>query len=375
MIARSTLYSQRGGDTVQVLQTARHLQQAGVEVDIRLSSEKIAYAPYDLLHFFNMIRPADILHHISRSGKPYVVSTIFVDYSEYDRYHRKGLSALPFRFLPGDGIEYIKTVMRWVLFRDKLVSLSYLWRGQNRSVRSVLKGASLLLPNSGSEWKRICAKYGGGNKYRIVPNGIDPGLFWYNTAVRKDPKLVICVARIEGIKNQLNLIRAMNGTGFRLLIIGSPTPGQADYYRECKRMAGDTVEFIEAMPQKELLEYYQAAAVHVLPSWFETTGLSSLEAAAAGCNVVISDRGDAGEYFNGHAFYCDPASPASIYEAVCSAVEAPLPVALQQRIAERYTWSQATMATWRAYHELITDEMSQDSHHGNPRHTEQLWRV
>jgi glycosyltransferase involved in cell wall biosynthesis len=375
IITRSTLYSQRGGDTVQVLETARHLRASGVTVDIRLADEKIVYSQYDLLHFFNMIRPADILFHIHRSGKPYVVSTIFVDYSEYDRYHRAGWTAVPFRLLSGNGIEYLKTIMRWMLGRDKLVSTSYIWRGQRRSVRSILKGASLLLPNSMSEWQRICDRYGDNHDCRIVPNGIDPGVFYYDPSVIKDPELVICAARIEGIKNQLNLIRALNGTGFRLLIIGSPAAGQSDYYRRCRRTAADNIEFIEAMPQQQLLAYYQKAKVHVLPSWFETTGLSSLEAAAAGCNIVISNRGDAGEYFGSEAFYCNPASPVSIHAAIASAANAPLSDTLRKRVNEQYTWTQATAATLRAYRELTADETSQNSHHGYPRHTEQLWRV
>lgn len=375
MITRSTLYAQPGGDTVQVLQTAHHLRSSGIEVDVMLSSGRVDYTPYDLIHFFNMIRPADIIHHVKHSGKPYVVSTIFVEYNEYDRYHRKGWFAWPFRFLSGEGAEYVKTVMRWVLGKDTLVSPSYLWQGQWRSVRFVLKKASMLLPNSVSEWKRICKKYGNTNKYKVVPNGIDPGLFYYDASVRKNPALVVCAARIEGIKNQLNLIRAINGTKFRLLLIGSPAPGQAGYYRECRRIAGNNIEFIGSVPQEELLKYYQEAAVHILPSWFETTGLSSLEAAAAGCNIVISNRGDAGEYFREHAFYCDPSSPDSIYEAIDKAAKAPLPTALQQKISEQYTWAQATAVTMQAYHELITDETSQYSHHGNPRYSEQLWRV
>jgi glycosyltransferase involved in cell wall biosynthesis len=375
MITRSTLYSQRGGDTVQVLETARCLRLSGVEVDIRLSDEKIEYSQYDLLHFFNLIRPADILFHIRRSGKPYVLSTIFVDYSEYDRYHRKGWTAFPFRFLSGNGIEYIKTVMRWVLGKDRLVSPSYIWRGQRRSVGSVLKGASLLLPNSLSEWNRICDQYGNNHAYRLVPNGMDPELFYYDPSVDKDPALVICVARIEGIKNQLNLIHALNGTAFRLLIIGAPAAGQSGYYRECRRVAGNNIEFTGAIPQQQLLTYYQKAKVHVLPSWFETTGLSSLEAAAGGCNIVISDRGDAGEYFKDQAFYCNPASPDSIHEAITRAARSPLSTELRQRVVEQYTWAQATSATLQAYTELITDETSQYSDHGYPRHTEQLRRV
>src|ERR1700754_4165890 len=78
LIARSTLYTVQGGDSFQVKQTARHLQQLGIDADIRLTNEKIDYGTYDLLHFFNIIRPADILYHIRQSDVPFVVSTLLI---------------------------------------------------------------------------------------------------------------------------------------------------------------------------------------------------------------------------------------------------------------------------------------------------------
>ena len=39
-ITRSTLYTVKGGDTIQVMKTAEALQKAGVAVDIRLCDEK-----------------------------------------------------------------------------------------------------------------------------------------------------------------------------------------------------------------------------------------------------------------------------------------------------------------------------------------------
>src|SRR5579872_1215775 len=91
-IIRSTLFDNKGGDTIQILQTAQCLRALGVSVTVVSTLEKIAYEGYDLLHFFNITRPADILRHIERSGKPYVVTPIFVDYAEFDRNFRKGPS-------------------------------------------------------------------------------------------------------------------------------------------------------------------------------------------------------------------------------------------------------------------------------------------
>ena len=349
MIVRATIYTVKGGDTVQVLQTAALLRRNNVQVDIKLTSDKIEYEQYDLLHFFNISRPADILCHIQRSKKPYVLSTIFIDYSEFDKYHRKGITGLLFRFLTADGIEYIKTISRWLLGKDKLMSKKYIWKGQRNSVISIMKGAVVLLPNSHSEYERLFHRYYCSKEHIVVPNGIDPALFVYNEAIEKDKSLVLCVARIEGIKNQLNLIRALANSKFQLLIIGDTAPNQASYYRACREIAGYNIQFIEHLSQEKLVSYYQKAAVHVLPSWFETTGLSSLEAAAMGCNIVITDKGDTTEYFGTDAIYCNPLLPESIYIAVEKATALPFNRSLQEKILTHFTWQQATIQTMEAY--------------------------
>jgi glycosyltransferase involved in cell wall biosynthesis len=352
MIARSTLYTVPGGDTVQAVQTCRFLNELGINAEIRLTYEFIDYTQYDLLHFFNIIRPADILYHIKKSAKPYVVSTILVDYSEYDKYHRKSPGAL-FSRLSGDGIEYLKTTARWLLGRDQLKSISYLFKGQRKSIVEILNHAALILPNSLSEYRRLVQAYTLKVKYQVVTNGIDVAVFTNNEANKKDNNLVLCVARIEGIKNQLNLIKGLNNTRFRVLLIGNHSPNQAAYYRECTDIAAKNISFIKHVPQGELVAYYKQAKVHILPSWFETTGLSSIEAAAMGCNIVITDKGDTKEYFGNDAFYCDPAKPESLLAAVEKASNAPYNKQLKNKILEKYTWAQAASQTLTAYQTAI----------------------
>ncbi|MGN6297439.1 MAG: hypothetical protein ACTHM7_11710, partial [Ginsengibacter sp.] len=91
-ISRSSLFTAKGGDTVQMRETARHLKDLNVNAEIRLTNEKINYRQYDLLHFFNLTRPADILFHIKKSKTPFVVTPLLIDYSEFDHQYRKGLS-------------------------------------------------------------------------------------------------------------------------------------------------------------------------------------------------------------------------------------------------------------------------------------------
>ncbi|NCI50633.1 glycosyltransferase family 4 protein [Sediminibacterium roseum] len=353
MITRSTLFTTSGGDTVQVMQTAKHLRELGVLVDVKLTTEQIDYDQYSMLHFFNIIRPADILYHIHRSGKPYVVSTVFVDYSEFEKQYRSGMPGMLFSFFPADGIEYLKTISRRLLLRDSLRSWWYLVNGQRRSVKKIINNASLLLPNSTSEYDRLTKRYSVNTKHEIVTNGVDVSFFNFENTHAKNDLLVLCVARIEGIKNQLNLIKAINGTEYRLLLIGSPAPNQSSYYNACRKVAGNNVSFIGQVGREELRKYYQMAKVHVLPSWFETTGLSSLEAAVMGCNIVITDKGDTREYFGDAAFYCDPSSPASIHKAIDNAAHAQVNTSLQHKIRTMHTWQQAAGQTKNAYLKVI----------------------
>ena len=351
-ITRSTLYKVPGGDTVQVLQTVGQLRKQGVEADIFLTNTTIDYAAYDLFHFSNITRPADILFHVKRVKKPFVLSPVLIDYSEYDRNYRKGLAGMIMKKFRG--VEYIKTVSRWLKGNDCLQTKSYLWKGHRRSVREILKRAALLLPASVTEYEKLKELYGIEKDYVVVPNGIDPAVFYPDIKDRKDSSLVLCAARIEGIKNQLNLIRALNNTEYTLMLIGSPAPNQKKYYEECRRIAAKNVLFYNRVPQQVLAGYYKIAKVHALPSWFETCGLSSLEAVAMGCNIAITERGYTKDYFDNDAFYCEPGSPESIYNAVHKAAHSDSSQRLQQKILHHYTWQNAASITLEACKNIIS---------------------
>ncbi len=353
IIARSSLYVLPGGDTIQIINTAKYLQQLNVAVDIKLADEKINYKKYDLFHFFNLIRPADILHHIYKTPKPFVVTPLLIDYSEYDRQYRKGFSGKIFRFLSSDNIEYIKTIARWMKGQQKLSGYLYLFKGQSKSIKTIIKKTALMLPNSEMEYRQLEQLYSLSTAYCVIPNGIDKNIFMPSNRNSKDDHMVLCVARIEGLKNQLNLIKALNNSVYKLFIIGNPAANQLNYYKKCKNIAAKNIHFVNHLSHEKLIEYYQTAKVHILPSWFETCGLSTLEAAAMGCNIVVTNRGYTKEYFKENAFYCDPASPSSILEKINAASNTPACEVFQQKILNDFTWQNAALKTFNAYKKII----------------------
>ena len=355
MIARSTLYSSPGGDTTQIEMTAKYLRFLGVEVNIEVSDKKIDYIGYDLIHFFNIIRPDDILPHINQSI-PFVVSTIFADFSEYDKRVRKGVAGFIFRLLSREQIEYLKVIARYFMKGDKIKSINFLLKGQAKSIKYIVKRSKLLLPNSHSEYKRIYPLLQFDHPYRKIVNAIDKNIFDSMVVENPDYKEhVLCVGRIEGRKNQSNLIKAMIGTGIHLTIIGKAALNQISYYEECKKAAlgASNIHFVDYLSHKDLVSIYKAAKVHVLPSWCETTGLSSLEAAAMDCNIVITKKGDTEEYFGDMAFYCEPDDIASIRKAVLSAHEAPVNCRLKSYVLKNFTWEQTAFQTLEAYKSVL----------------------
>jgi glycosyltransferase involved in cell wall biosynthesis len=368
MISRSSLFTSKGGDTIQIQQTARHLKELNVSVEIRLANEKINYQEYDLLHFFNLTRPADILRHSEKSKIPFVVTPLLIDYSEFDQQYRKGISGKIFQYLSAGQIEYFKNVARFFKGQETAISLSYLKNGHRKSIKTIIKKAAMLLPNSQMEYDNLVQSFFLMPSFSVIPNGIDERLFARAVNEQKDPNLILCVARIEGLKNQINLISALNDSKFQLYLIGSAAINQKNYYLQCKKIASANIHFIDHLPQAELIRYYQKARVHVLPSWFETCGLSTLEAAAMGCNIVITNRGYASEYYDGHAFYCDPSSPSSILEAIENASKEDDEKIFRKKVLADYTWRNAAQKTYEAYQKIFKNE-TENSNNRLPRHS------
>lgn len=355
-IVRNTFDTVRGGDTVQTTMTARSLRKLGVEVDILRASDRISFADYDLLHLFNLSRPADHLSHVAASGLPYVISTIYLDYSGFDTRGRSKLAGQIFRWTGKYRAEYLKTLFRSARGQDRIISAGYML-GHRRSMRKLLLGASMILPNSASEYSRICMDFNLNKEFRIIPNGVDPAIFNVQRNVERRSDQVLCVGMIYGLKNQHRLIQATRQLGVKLIIIGKSPPNHRRYYSFCRSIAHNHVEFLGFLPQRLLARYYAGAKVHALPSWFETTGLTSLEAGAMGCNLVVGTGGDTHEYFGNHASFCQAEDDKALLSALERELNRPSSLSFRDHILSNFTWEAAAGKTKSAYlHTLGIEE-------------------
>lgn len=354
--SRKTLFSVPGGDTVQLEKTKEFLERLGVHVDISLDLEPETRG-YDVVHVFNLMRGQETflqVRNAKRAGRPVALSTIYGLYSEFDQKARGGVAGIVARTLGPFEFERAKVAARALLNGEVHAGVwQVLLRGYYRTLRSIVRQVDVFLPNSESEMERVRQDFELQDAVHVVvPNAVDVGVFAGASGQHggiTEREGVICVARIEGRKSQLELVRAVRDLPFTLRLVGKAAPNHRRYLEAVQAEAGPNTQLVGPVPHSELAAYYRSARVHALVSWMETPGLASLEAAAMGCNLVVTRKGDTHDYFGDDAFYCEPDDVISIREALLSAYETPVPEALGRRVRDLYTWERAAAKTLEGY--------------------------
>lgn len=364
MQIRQNVFDLPGGDTIQMLRTKEALERRGVQVDIS-TDLRPNLRGYDLVHLFNLTRVQETYlqaEHAKKDDLPIVLSTIYWPFQEYEKVATSGLRALISRGMGVDGVERAKAFAKYVTGRERsegtrrLITASY-----TQSQREILYAADHFLPNAATEMTKIEEVLGfSTSAYTVVPNAVDTCAIENATTSCGDEfdrykGWLVCVGRIDARKNQLALLEAVRGTSYKLLLVGRQSPGHKKYYAQVMDEVNrnSNVEHLESLPNGQLYNLFKQCAVSILPSWFETPGLVSLEAAAMGCRVVVSPKGTTRDYFGDDAFYCDVSSPDSIRQAIDLAFEAPASETLRERILTEYTWDMAAQKTLDGYQKAL----------------------
>jgi len=362
-----------GGDGVQMRETGKRLHQRGHEV-VAVNADRPDVVGFDIVHIFNCRIQASFEQQIEcckDAGVPVVVSPIWISLARALWGSRGSVAVL--KQAVAEGEQKAAGLLEQLKERELEVQLPQgianaegrgdCWPVQRHVMRKILKQVDGLLPNSWLElqslrndlqWDDDC--------FEIAHYGVDPKLF-----LDADPKafreqtginsqFVLQAGRIEPSKNQAMLCWALKDTSVPIVLIGSRQHWPS-YAELCKAISGDRLTIIDHLPQDLLASAYAAAAVHTLPSWMETCGLVSLEAALCGTPLVGSLFGHELEYLEGDAWTCDPGDPDSIRRAVEGAWAAgrhhSRPVAMKRKVLERFNWEQTVDSTERLYQRVL----------------------
>lgn len=138
-------------------------------------------------------------------------------------------------------------------------------------------------------------------------------------------------------KNVRRLIEASKKYGFPLVLAGNP--GNEEQRTEIYSWIDSTpwIEVLGFVSEEELTDLYAKAKVFALPSINEGVGIVALNAAVAGCKVVLTEIGGPKEYFGGFADLVDPYSVDSIGKTISNALDSPTEENLRQHILANYS--------------------------------------
>lgn len=312
------------GDSMQVIKFAQHLRKKGVEADIN-NGGILDYSKYDIIHLFNIIS----------LGETY-------KYYKLAHEHKKTIVVSPLYW----------SLKRYYEYKGDFDSLA-LWDKCKVYRNEILKGCSAVYTNCNLEGELLRRDYKFDAPETIIHCGVEvenEDIPLYNFKERYSlDNYVLSVGRICHMKNQLTLAKICSELGVSLVLIGKVE--DKIYFSECRKYEGTI--YLGFINNYDIYNAYRFARLHVLPSFSENPGISSLEAAAAGCNVVSTTEGIAKEYLKDMAVYCDPYNEESIFSAVKNSMRTPKNKALKEHILRNYTWEKCTEKLYESYLNII----------------------
>jgi len=324
--ARPDFMKNPAGDTVQIVSTGQELKALGIEVHLS-SDPNIDLSPYDVVHIFNITRIKEsymFFLNAQKQQKMIVLSPIYWPPNAYLK--REGASS----------------------------NALAVWKHMQPMRSRLVSECTLLLPNSQIEMDVLYQDFLKAAPYQVVPNGFPDSFIGTTPQLFREqfsdiPKeFVLCAARISTRKNQHWLAKICLELGLPLVLLG-PVNDQK-YFENVQSFSN--VIYLGTLQGKLLASAYSAAIAHALPSWFETPGLSSIEAGACGTVVISTDQGSPHEYFQDMALYVHPMDDMSLRTALEQASNAsPLP--LMHHIHDHYPWSKVAAKTLEAYLKIL----------------------
>lgn len=178
----------------------------------------------------------------------------------------------------------------------------------------LVKDADSLIAPSSNEKAYLASLYEADpEKISVISPGVDTALFHpmdklqSKLAVGASPehKMILFVGRIDPVKGLDTLLYAMRilfaknpNTNACLWIVGGDVSQEPEMWsQELQKLEQlrklldlhTTVKFVGQQPQHELPKYYNAADLVVMPSHYESFGMTALEAMACGTPVITTN--------------------------------------------------------------------------------------
>jgi glycosyltransferase involved in cell wall biosynthesis len=125
--------------------------------------------------------------------------------------------------------------------------------------------------------------------------------------------------------------------------------GQSELRDDPPQSAAGNCELLGEIPHPALLDEMEKASIFVSPALYEPFGLSVLEAASAGCALLLSDIPTFRELWDGAAMFFDPRDPDELLRCLRSLCDDEIQRARLQRAAAKRSLDYPLSKTVGAY--------------------------
>lgn len=216
--------------------------------------------------------------------------------------------ALPFR-APRLVVGHSCVLSWWEAVRGEPAPAS--WDRYRAAVRGGLRGAQAVAAPSAAMAAALVRHHGPLRTPAVIPNGRDPARF---PPGEKAP-LVLGAGRLwDEAKGAAALAAAAPALPWPVAIAGDAR-APAGAHGEALRPGGDP-RLLGPLPERALARWLARAAIFAHPARYEPFGLAVLEAALAGCALVLGDLDSLRENWEGAAELVPPADPEALVAAV-----------------------------------------------------------
>ncbi|MCA1454185.1 glycosyltransferase [Bradyrhizobium sp. BRP22] len=218
------------------------------------------------------------------------------------------------------------------------------WRGYTAAVAAGLSKAQAWISPSCAFYDVICDLYSPRAPGLVIRNGIAPA----SQTDRKED-FILAAGRVwDRAKNIAALTAAAKGVHWPISIAGPDNDA-----------ARAEVSWLGHLPYDELRARMQRAAIFASPAFYEPFGLSVLEAASAGCALLLSDIPTFRELWNGAAVFVDPTDTKGLRRALNALCTHDDERAQLQRAArtrsQRYSLGRTASAYLQLYMNLVAN--------------------
>jgi glycosyltransferase involved in cell wall biosynthesis len=220
------------------------------------------------------------------------------------------------------------------------------WDTYRRHVTQGLNSADRVIAPTAAFLEQLRSCYGFDRPSQVIRNGRPQGV----RGERREPMLLGCGRLWDAAKNLTALDSAAEGLPWPAYIIGD-TSGP-----DRQTFSPRTLRTLGALSHEDVESWLQRASIFVHPALYEPFGLAVLEAAAAGCALVLSDIATLRELWDGAAEFYNPCDSAQLHAALNVLIAHPakrsaLAAAAQRRAAE-YSVDSMAAAYAKVYRSL-----------------------